>query len=162
VAATGIISEAILAGRELFAASATWQSWTGTLSEGSALLRVRGVAARDSTIERPLIIVSAQPVHRVGRGGFSSGALTVIFEDLVPEAYQRGTLPDGEIDNEAGSEDFLNKVGAVLKEAMDVSENGGRLMALNFDLEGKLTRSSSTEKVDYFQLRYKLTYGAEK
>lgn len=161
MAASGIISEAILAARELFAATATFQSVTGTASEIACLPLVRGIGPRESTITRPAIIVSSPRVHHVGRGGFCGGTMLCIFEDVVPEAYQRGTLPDGEVDNELGSEAFLNWVGAVLKEAMDVSELGGRLMAIGFDGDGKLTRSAPTEKVDYFQIMYTLKWGTQ-
>lgn len=160
MAATGIISEATRLAAELVAACTSWQTWTETADETEALSRVHEISLRGSQRAWPFAVVGP-PKKQVGRGGFGPGQITVIFEDLVPEEYQRGELDDGEIDNSAGSEEFRNNVGAVINEMMDVQEEGGRLFVRTIDLaDNVIRRSEHTDKYDYFQLVATINYGA--
>jgi hypothetical protein len=165
MAASGIVAEPTHLLAELVAASPTFQTVTGTASEAEALDFVHEVSVAGSEVVRPFAVVSAPMGHAIGRGGFGTGELTLIFEDAVPEGYTRDDLAEGstdEPDSSDGSEAFRNWVGAVVHEMMDEQENGGRLLVRQIVQDGLFVRSAAEDKADYFQLRYKVQWGASR
>jgi hypothetical protein len=160
MAATSIVSTPTHLLAELVASSATFQTQTGTADEAAALAFVHEVSVRGADVVRPMAVVSALRTHAIGRGGYGTGTLTLIFEDDVPDGYGRDDVTEGEPDNSAGSEEFRNWVGDVIDEMMDEQENGGRLLVRRIDQDGELTRSGPEDVGDYFQLRYMVHWGA--
>ncbi|HEX8914416.1 MAG TPA: hypothetical protein VF796_18860 [Humisphaera sp.] len=135
VAAEGPIAVHVAAVRELIAASATWRAWVGAASAADAAMSVypvglppppgRASFSREDLRElRPFAVVNVGgrgeqfAFRRAALGQFVPGGTVLVgFEDEV-------LVEDGR--NFADhTYEFLNRVGAVVAEALEAGEGGG-------------------------------------
>jgi hypothetical protein len=160
MAAAGIVAEPTQLLAELVASSPAFQAAVGAADEAEALARVHQVTAKSGTLTRPFAIVSMVVAHQIRRGGFGSGDLVLLFEMAVDPAYARQPADDGDQDLGPATEAIRNWAGAVVEEMMLEQENGGRLIVRGINQEGPIIRSPKGADVDFFQLCYRVQWGA--
>lgn len=171
LAGTGILSGAMLCTRELVAASSTFQSVVGEVTEAAALNHVFSGIHTNPT--RPYAIVGMPREDSMAlRDGYSTGVLRVSFEFDMNALY----LPDKDDTDAAASEklqngviDFGNKIGAIRSEMILESHQAGRLLCQGMDLvsPGMMKNSHDEEydkdanNVHYFWCTFDVRYGVQ-
>ena len=160
VIATGPISLAVEAFRELFGSSTTARTWTNTASEATAKLRcyVESQPA-DGPDEGvlPCVVVGLKEI-KVRRGGYIAGVLSFIFYAKVDNAYQGDHVAD--ID---AFYTFVNNVGNIVSEMMSEADNGGRLIIIedSFKQVDRPHRPQRNEEQDHYEWEWELSFGPE-
>ncbi len=145
---TGILSIPVERLAELVASSTTFQAKTGTVSEATALPFVfRPV--KDEPHSGAFAVVQEMAFGvKSNFGAFASGVLILQFWDEVTEVAQQDAWYD-----------FGNFVGAVIKDVINESRKGGRLLIREgIDQVGSI-RAKRTEESDYFFKEFNVPYG---
>ena len=151
--------------RELISYSDNFQTWTGEDSQGDALTRILYASTKDREIEHPMAFVKfgdsfnaeaqAGGIDTAFMGG-DSGNVNLVFE---------AKIGDGITKEDEGVLDFMNQVGGVLEDIMDLSgsESGG-VVFLNVTGISRasgprvVSLADGDKQIDYYQVEYAINW----
>lgn len=138
VTANSIIATPLDEVRNLLAATAQWQTDTGTASASAAKEFIYYGAVDAEDVRYPVALVAPSPAWTTGirTGAFASGTALLGFHYLIPEEYSR--LDDAEIW-------FNNTIGTIIEQMWVYGASPGYLHVRNIATMGEAQRSDPTD-----------------